>query len=71
MFTRVAKAVYSRCNSAITARKLSSDASLKIFSDPRSAEFLAAAATVESLPTIGTRPPEVRILDKSTSHAFI
>lgn len=56
MFTRVAKPLYSRCN---TVRKLSTDASLKIFSDPRSAEFLAAAATVESLPTIGNRPPEV------------
>ncbi|KAI0766000.1 P-loop containing nucleoside triphosphate hydrolase protein [Irpex lacteus] len=62
MFTRVAKPVYSRCN---TVRKLSSDSSLKIFSDPRSAEFLAAAATVESLPTIGTRPPEVRPITHS------
>ncbi|KAI0692496.1 P-loop containing nucleoside triphosphate hydrolase protein [Cytidiella melzeri] len=36
-----------------------------VFSDARAAEFLAAAATVESLPTIGTHPPEIVVTGRA------
>lgn len=46
--------------SGSSGRYYSTNSALKIFSDHGAAEFLAAAATVESLPTIGSHPPEVR-----------
>ncbi|KAI0091579.1 hypothetical protein BDY19DRAFT_634320 [Irpex rosettiformis] len=42
-----------------TRKCYSTNSAVKIFSDHGSAEFLAAAATVQSLPTIGSHPPEV------------
>jgi len=48
----------------VTQRHASNYAS-SIFSDARSAEFLAAAASIESLPVIGTQPPEIIVTGRA------